>query len=74
MEWTGFVYGDDFKEIINQGLKLLAEKKGRKWLTELFWLHLPYNSGLILKKTPAKCWFFFCVFSGIRTATPVKVR
>ena len=35
MEWSGFVYGEDFKKAVNQGLDLLVEKKGCKWLADL---------------------------------------
>jgi hypothetical protein len=35
MEWTGFVYGGNFKKMVGQGLDLLIEKKGCKWLANL---------------------------------------
>ena len=35
MEWTGFIHGGDFKKTVNQGLNLLIENKGCKWLADL---------------------------------------
>jgi hypothetical protein len=35
MEWTGFVHGEDFRKAVNQGLDLLIEQKGCKWLADL---------------------------------------
>jgi hypothetical protein len=35
MEWTGFVHGEDFRKTVNQGLDLLIEQKGCKWMADL---------------------------------------
>lgn len=63
LEWRGFVQGDEFRNVMNESLKFIEQKKAQRWLADLRQLRVTSVSD---QDWMVKEWLPRCIKSGIK--------